>query len=170
MRFKDFCKNFTYIDGCDNMMTNCMSIYYNVQLVLDGYRLSFMIQPVDYKYSYSYTIIMTNLLKSYDIINTRCHSQGTLIFLKKNIKLINSIIDSENDEYALGRVLSYPCYKHTWNNMFIRLSVRDKYGVHELMTNWYNDDGDILFKKKVNKWGKHLMNRYHCKVYTTLVL
>ena len=168
MKFKDFCETYTYIDGCAIQQSNCMSIYYNIQLVFSEYRLSFMIQPIDYKYSNDYAKIILHMLNYYDRIDTKCHPQGTLIFLKKNLYLINSILDSSDDannHNTLGKVLSYPCYKHSWSNTFISLYVKDRFGLHQLLANWYNDD-DTIFLYIVEEWKEYLIDHFHCDVYT----
>jgi hypothetical protein len=167
MSFKDFCESFIHINGCDKEETNCMSVYYNLQLVLSKYRLSFLIQPIDYKYSNDYSALISNLLYYYDNIDTKCHPQGTLVFLKENLEMINNILDTsttKNDSTTLGLVLSYPYYDHEWTNHFITLYVHDIYGNHTLLSNWYNDDGH-LFESNMKEWINYLMEHHHCEPY-----
>ena len=166
-KFKHFCEHFAYINGVNKPISNCMDIYYNIQLVLSKHRLSFMIQPIDYTYSSDYSKIMKNILEYYNDIDTKSHPQGTLIFLKENLMLINSILDSakeKNNSQILGQVLSYPCYNHINTKRFISLYINDKYGQHQLLANYYNDDGTI-FKKGIKKWIDYLLDHFNCYTY-----
>lgn len=166
--FKHFCEHFTYINGIEQSVSNCMSVYYNIQLVLSKHRISFMVQPIDYTYAVDYSRIIQNILENYDMIDTKCHPQGTLIFLKENLTLINLILDSlqdKNDNQTLGQVLSYPCYSHINTRRFISLYINDAYGKHQLLANYYNDDGTI-FKNGVKKWVNYLLDNYYC--YATI--
>ena len=163
-KFKHFCGHFAHINGIEKSVSNCMSIYYNIQLVLSKHRISFMVQPIDYAYSADYSKIMQNILETHDTIDTKCHPQGTLIFLKENLTLINSILDSskeKNSNQTLGQVLSYPCYSHINMRRFISLYINDTYGKHQLLANYYNDDGTI-FKNGVEKWANYLLDNYSC--------
>jgi hypothetical protein len=169
--FKLFCRDFSYTDGTNKQISNCMDIYYNTQLVLSGHRLAFMIQPIDYTYAIDYSYIIQNILDNHSQIETKCHYQGTLIFLKKNISLINSILESSNninDSETLGQALSYPCYNHKNYGRFINLYISDEYGRHQLIANYYNDDGS-LFKNKIKEWVDYLLDNYVCYVDISMV-
>jgi len=164
--FLDFCDNFEYYDGTNKLIKNCKDIFYNMLLLQGGYRLSFMIQPIDYKYSNAYANIIMKLLESYDNIDTKCHYEGTLVYLKINKKIIENHYDVGTSTKKLGFILSYPCFNHERENFpkFVSFNVYDEKGVHQLFANWYNDDGTEFYEATEN-FGLFLMNIHPCETF-----
>lgn len=89
--------------------TNCLDILCNADLVAQGVRLSFMVQPIDYKPKTFGQQIVQRLADAG--FAHRAINQGIVIFLPANAGKVNSILDTyerRQDESALGRALSYP--------------------------------------------------------------
>lgn len=158
--FKLFCENYSHINGCGVLKSNILSVYYNLQLVLAGLRTSFMLQSIDFKFSSDYSKILFYILNNYKQINCNIHTQGTLIFLEKNKdKFYNC---NRWNTKKLGKYLSYPLYKEPPNNKFISFYVKDKFGIHQLFANWYNDNNQELFIEKTLCYKDYLEKHFHC--------
>ncbi len=173
----NFCKDFCYINGCDEQRNNCLPIYYNTLLVLGKKRTSFLIQHIDYKNHEDFIKILEKVLELPQI-TTKKHKQGTLIFLIFNINFINMVLDTKEVVYdiinlderetsslenrKLGYVLSYPCYRDSWTNKFARLCVKDIYGKHILFANWCQDYN--IFIKGIEQMKLHLETVYNLEV------
>jgi len=56
--FLNFCENYRYINNKNEIITNCNSIFYNMELVISNNRLSFLIDPNDFLKSQDYTNII----------------------------------------------------------------------------------------------------------------
>ncbi len=166
----DFCKKYEYIDGCDCIKKNCMSIYYNCVLILGKKRTSFLIQPIDYKNKTDFDNILIKVLEN-DEFTSKTHIQGVLIFNKNNSNYINMILETNsnsdnNDNKKLGLVLSYPCYNDKWTNKFARFYVEDELGKHCLFANWCQDYK--IFTSGVIQMKKYLEENFLCKVIIEL--
>lgn len=162
-KFKLFCENYNYINGCGVAQTNILSVYYNLQLVLAGLRKSFMLQSIDYMHSSDYSNILFSILYHYKNIHSTIHMQGTLLFLKINKEKFNNCNRWNNKK--LGKYLSYPLYKEPYNNKFISLYVKDKYGSHQLFANWYNNNNYEIFLDKITPMVKYLERNFHCMCF-----
>ncbi len=137
--FLDFCQNFKYKDGCNCFRFSIMDIFYNINLVLNDLRLSFMIQPIDYINRLDYEKIIDKIVRTFDNLSFSDHNQGKLVYLTKNKHLFENC-ECVNDE-KLGFLLSYPFYHskpdNSYKKYFFDFIVEDKYGEHQLFANWY---------------------------------
>lgn len=159
-KFKLLCENYSYTNGRGVMQNNILSIYYNLQLVLSGLRTSFMLQSIDFMYSSDYSKILFYILNNYKQINAGIHTQGTLIFLETNKEKFYNC--NRWDTKKLGEYLSYPLNNEPHNNKFISFYVQDKFGIHQLFANWYNDDKYKLFIEKTLCFKEYLEKHFHC--------
>jgi hypothetical protein len=163
-----FCKSYSYKNGCNIYKNNCMNIYYNLQLLLNDLRLGFLLQPIDYYYYKDYECIVKNIVfyiwnKNIEYIEI---AQGLLFYKKCNNDIIDTVKNELNNMYnhkLLGKILSYPCWYANNNLNFISFIVIDKYGQHQLISNWYETYFDsLVFRYECNKWKKYLENKFNC--------
>jgi hypothetical protein len=175
IEFYNFCSNFTYVNGCDELVNNCLSVFYNLMLVLGKKRTSFLIQPIDYKNRQDYDLIMENITKI-DNLSTLSHQQGTLIFIKSNTNFINMVLKTNSDNEPnnksnnepnrkLGYILSYPCYNHEWTNTFARLCLIEKNVNNRivLFANWCRNLS--TFESGTKEMKEYLEKNFECKCF-----
>lgn len=163
--FMEFCTTFDHITGSQYTVSTCNEIFYNMMLVLSGHRKAMLVQPIDFHLGKDYAIVMVTIIQCFPQIKTLCHEEGTLVFLKENRDEIETILESsEYNSYAIGQILSYPCYNHEWNPCFASLYVEDKFGKHQLFANWYEDDGTIFYDGVLDM-ARYLIKNLGCKCY-----
>ncbi len=164
MDFYIFCSNFKYINGCDENRTNCLSIFYNLMLVLGKKRTCFLIQPIDYKNPNDFKKIIEKIEK-FDNITQCNHLQGRLIYLKSNLNYVTMVLSSNPTcQKKLGFLLSYPCYNHEWTDSFASFCIEDTNGLRIILfSNWCRKLE--IFENGIKQMGEYLKENFNCKYY-----
>lgn len=107
-------KSLNYVDGSDNHRPDSYHILVNIILILSGFRPSFLIQAVDYKYTEDYQKTLQLVYNASDKIEYKITPQGILFYNTDLVstKKMNLLLDKpgniDNDE-IFGKVLGYPC-------------------------------------------------------------
>jgi len=169
----DFCKNYSYKNGLGKTMKNSLHIYYNLQLVINDFRLSFLIQPIDYYYYSDFeNFINTFITITKDLdIYFKSIGQGLLFYKLENHNIISSHkeLSNKHNHKILGKILSYPCWDaEPTEPRFISFMLFDKFGQYQLFTNWFNYDWEIdYFKFQTKTWKKYLEKNFNatCEYY-----
>ena len=95
-----FCSTLFYFDGCNNINTNHLDIFYNIILVKKKLRLCCMVQPIDYLDINFYGYLM-NYIKYYNNdLSYKFNRQGVLVFLTERINEVDGILLNENKDYV----------------------------------------------------------------------
>lgn len=156
------------MDGCGFLRNNLYDIFWNLVLVANGIRPSFMIQPIDYEKNNRDNVLklIFSELNSYlhageHIFETTCINQGILVYLSKNVSdektheyVKKNILEYNltNNNTILGNLLGYPCSGDVGipmaskNRGFIILSVNDS----AIMANICNSKNKKVFFEKLN--------------------
>jgi len=114
-----------YVDGCGYKHSNLYNIFWNLLLVVNKIRPSFMIQPIDYDKDVRTLIV--NLILS-DVLSYKHENkhvfevtninQGILVYLSEHVsdeETYNFVQENiikykrDNDNISIGDLLGYPC-------------------------------------------------------------
>ena len=165
-KFFKFCQTFEYTNGLNERKYGCMSIFYNIMLVLNDKRLAMLIQDIDYnKDTNAFSKICSTVLSSFHNLEFIATHHGMFIFLKEKEKDVRDFYDCTlKTNNKIGLMLSYPCFDHQQTKKFASLNVQDEFGNHQLFANWYEDDGTVFYDGILNM-AFFIKETFDCRVY-----